>query len=72
LTHQQIFGNIGQTKWDETQVLLGTAWEMHLGTLWELDGNITGTHWKQGKKNKKSLSPALFRKKKTGPFMIAC
>jgi hypothetical protein len=31
--------NFGQTIWDKTQVLLGTSWEMHVGTFWELDRN---------------------------------
>jgi hypothetical protein len=47
--------NFGQTKWDKTQVLQGTSWGMHMGTLWELDGNMSGTHWKQGKKKQKIL-----------------
>jgi hypothetical protein len=34
-------------------VLLGTSWGIHLGTLWEPFGNMLGTHWEQGEKNKK-------------------
>jgi hypothetical protein len=40
----------------------------YLGTFREHDGNIMGTHWEQGKKNKKSLAlpwpPSLKKKKK--------
>jgi hypothetical protein len=39
--------------WNKTQVLLGTSWEMHFQTFWELDGNTLGTK----KEAKNSLSP---------------
>jgi hypothetical protein len=52
--------NFGQTVPDKNKVLLGTSWEMHLGTVWELNGNtmrtgepfgdMIGTHWEQGEK----------------------
>jgi len=49
--------NFGQTIWDKTQVLLGTSWEMHVGTFWEL-GNPLGTYENKGKKkNPCPLSP---------------
>jgi hypothetical protein len=48
----------------QTQVLLGTSWGMHLGIVWELDGN-------QGGKKKVPLS-APPQKEKTAPFMRAC
>jgi hypothetical protein len=51
--------NFGQTIWDKTQVLLGTSSGTHLGTLREPFGNMLGTHWEQGEKNKKkSLVPS--------------
>jgi hypothetical protein len=59
--------NFGQTIWDhKTQVLLGTSSGMHLGTLWELNGNMlrtwepfenmVRTHWEWRKMKKKTLS----------------
>jgi hypothetical protein len=55
----------------QTQVLLGTSWGMHLGILWELDGNMSRTHWEsEGKK--KFLSQIPVKKKKTAAFMRAC
>jgi hypothetical protein len=49
--------NFGQTIWDhKTQVPLGTCSGMHLGTVWELNGNMLGTHWVWGKMTKKTIS----------------
>jgi len=49
--------NFGQTIWDhKTQVPLGTSSGMHLGTVWELNGNMLGTHWVWGKMKKKTIS----------------
>ncbi len=31
---------------------IGTSWGMHLGILWELDGNMSGTNWEPGGKKK--------------------
>jgi len=51
--------NFGQTIWDhKTQVPLGTSSGMHLGTVWELNGNMLGTHWVWGKMKKKT-KPSL-------------
>jgi hypothetical protein len=36
----------------------GTYWE-HVGTHWELKGNIVGTHWEPGKNEKNSLPPLI-------------
>ncbi len=54
----------------QTQVLLGTCWGMHLGTLWELDGNMSGTLWEPG--GKKVPLPGPPQKEKTAPIMRAC
>jgi hypothetical protein len=50
-------------------------------TVWELDGktlrtgeafgDMMGPHWEEGGE-KKSLSPCLLKKKKTGPFRSVC
>jgi len=56
--------NFGQTIWDKTQVLLGTSWGTHLGTLWELDGNMTVTHWEQAEKTKNPSLPLPLQKEK--------
>jgi hypothetical protein len=51
--------NFGQTIWDKTQVLLGISWGMHLGTLWEHDGNTLRTRGKkQNKTNPSSPTPS--------------
>ncbi len=58
--------NFGQTIWDKTQVLLGTSWELHLGTHWE-QRNKTQNPWPCPLKKKKNwiihewciLSPPL-------------
>jgi hypothetical protein len=47
-----------------------------MGTHWELKGNIVGTHWEPGKKEKKILPappllPKLKRKKSKSP-LSAC
>jgi predicted AlkP superfamily phosphohydrolase/phosphomutase len=49
--------NFGQTIWDKTQVLLGTSWRMHLGTIWEQMGN-------KGKKQIILFFPPPLKKKK--------
>jgi len=39
----------GELKFAQTQVLLGTSRGTHLGTLWELDGNMLGIRKKKQK-----------------------
>jgi hypothetical protein len=42
-----------------------------MATLWELEGNIVGTHWEPGKNGKKIIpsSPHRLISKKDGTFM---
>ncbi len=57
--------------WDKIKVLLGMSWGTTWGTPWEHDENTLGTHWEQGK-NQKKLPPPDPQKEKTGPLMSAC
>jgi hypothetical protein len=50
------FKTLGKPCVVKTEVISGTYWETYLRTLRTLR-NPLGTHWEQGKKNKKSLSP---------------
>jgi hypothetical protein len=50
---------------------LGMSWGTTWGTPWEHDENTLGTHWEQGK-NQKKLPPPDPQKEKTGPLMSAC
>jgi hypothetical protein len=49
--------NFGQIIWDKTHVLLGTSWGTHVGTFWELNGNIWEHIKNKGKKQKTPPTP---------------